>query len=78
VSTTLVTNARLETILATTIVLATDNAVVTLADQPTDGTAQVIWAKCNAGSITVGLTTPVKGSAPTERLSYIVTRAISA
>lgn len=73
---TLVTNATLETILATTIVLATDNAVVGLADVPTETTARVMWAKCNAGSITVGLNTPVKGSAPTERLSYVVTRTI--
>jgi predicted RecA/RadA family phage recombinase len=77
VNITLVTNATLETILATTTVVATDNAHVILADQPSDATCRVIWAKCNAGSITVGLSTPVKASAPTERLSYTVIRAVS-
>ena len=76
VNVTLVTNATLETILLTQV-LTTDTAFVQFADAPDgDATARVIWAKCNAGSVTVGLNTPVKASAPTCRLSFRVCRAI--
>jgi hypothetical protein len=72
VNVTLVTNATLETILLTHV-LTTDQASANLADAPTDGTARLIWAKANAGSVTVGLNTPAGTST---RISYKVVRAI--
>ena len=76
VNVTLVTNATLETILLTQV-LTTDTSVVSFADVPDgDATSRVIWAKCNVGSVTVGLNTPVKSSAPTTRLAFRVFRAI--
>ena len=72
VNVTLVTNATLETILLTHV-LATDVAVANLADAPTDGTARLVWAKTNAGSVTVGLNTPAGTST---RIAYKVVRSI--
>ena len=76
VNVTLATNATLETILLTQV-LTTDTAFVQYADAPDgDATSRVIWAKCNSGSVTVGLSTPANASASSTRLSYRVCRAI--
>ncbi len=76
VNVTLVTNATLETILLTHV-LATDIAVAGYADAPDgDASSRVVWAKTNAGSVTVGLSTPASASAPTARLAYQVVRSI--